>query len=74
MECLYWRRGALFYMYCHTLFNDNERRHLNRVHLMEVWAKRDNLTITLKFCYCTFDGIVIPSERVRENRSYKSKF
>jgi len=35
VECLYWRRGALFYMYCHTLFNDNERRHLNRVHLME---------------------------------------
>ncbi|KAJ7386543.1 hypothetical protein OS493_008679 [Desmophyllum pertusum] len=35
MECLSWRRGALFYMYCHTLFNDPQRRQLNTVHLME---------------------------------------
>lgn len=35
MECLYWRRGALFYMYCHTLFNDPQRRQHNRTHLMQ---------------------------------------
>ncbi|XP_078353608.1 RAB7A-interacting MON1-CCZ1 complex subunit 1-like [Oculina patagonica] len=35
MECLLWRRGALFYMYCHTLFNDPQRRQHNAVHLMQ---------------------------------------
>ena len=25
LECVCWRRGALFYMYCHTAFNDKER-------------------------------------------------
>ncbi|XP_068727083.1 RAB7A-interacting MON1-CCZ1 complex subunit 1-like isoform X1 [Montipora capricornis] len=35
LECLSWRRGALFYMYCHTVVNDSERRRMNAVHIME---------------------------------------
>ncbi|XP_067027769.1 RAB7A-interacting MON1-CCZ1 complex subunit 1-like isoform X2 [Acropora muricata] len=26
LECLSWRCGALFYMYCHTVFNDSKRK------------------------------------------------
>ena len=36
LECLSWRRGALFYMYCHTLFNDPQRRQLDTTHVMQV--------------------------------------
>ena len=36
IECLSWRRGALFYMYCHTLFNDPQRRQQNSAHLLQV--------------------------------------
>lgn len=35
LECLFWRRGALFYMYCHTLFNDPLRRHLDTAHIRQ---------------------------------------
>lgn len=24
LECVYWRKGALCYMYCHTAYNDQE--------------------------------------------------
>lgn len=35
LECLFWRRGALFYMYCHTLFNDPQRRQLDTTHIRQ---------------------------------------
>ncbi|XP_067026961.1 RAB7A-interacting MON1-CCZ1 complex subunit 1-like isoform X2 [Acropora muricata] len=35
LECLSWRCGALFYMYCHTVFNDSKRKQLNTAHLLE---------------------------------------
>lgn len=35
LECLYWRRGALLYMYCHTVFHDLDRRQLNAVCILE---------------------------------------
>lgn len=47
MECLSWRRGALFYMYCHTLFNDPQRMQQNRAHLMQVLFKH-SVTFNVK--------------------------
>lgn len=38
LECLYWRRGALLYMYCHTL------------HQRKQWIKKNKDTFLKVLC------------------------
>ena len=46
LECLYWRRGALLYMYCHTL------------HQRKQWIKQNKATF-LKVGAGTLNGLVV---------------
>ena len=60
LECLYWRRGALLYMYCHTL------------HQRKQWIKKNKDTF-LKVHHMTGPGCFLTYSASFGMKCYKCK-
>ncbi|XP_070564363.1 RAB7A-interacting MON1-CCZ1 complex subunit 1-like isoform X2 [Ptychodera flava] len=58
LECIHWRRGALMYMYCHTLHDDSHRLQHNLDHFIKMLSEGVNhLSKMLKTRPTNFDGV-----------------